>query len=65
MFKIINPESPRSPFPAEPPPGSRSFRVCGCWNYNACWYEDLGGCWWVEEDLCSHCHHALLERSNA
>lgn len=28
-----------------------SCRVCGCtWN-NAC----SGGCYWVEEDLCSQC----------
>lgn len=56
MSMIINPEFPLSPFPAEPPPGWCSCRVCGCWEYNACW--------WVGEDLCSHCHHALQERSN-
>jgi hypothetical protein len=26
-------------------------RVCGCTDDNAC----SGGCWWVEEDLCSAC----------
>ncbi len=26
-------------------------RVCGCTDDNAC----LGGCWWVEPDLCSRC----------
>lgn len=31
-------------------------RVCGCtWN-NAC----PGGCYWVEEDLCSQCADAAL-----
>jgi hypothetical protein len=22
---------------------------------DACWSEDEGACWWVAEDLCSHC----------
>ncbi len=26
-------------------------RVCGCTDDNAC----LGGCWWIEPDLCSAC----------
>jgi hypothetical protein len=26
-------------------------RVCGCTNFAAC----AGGCWWVEDDLCSSC----------
>lgn len=26
-------------------------RVCGCSNLSAC----TGGCWWVEDDLCSSC----------
>jgi hypothetical protein len=26
-------------------------RVCGCSNLSAC----AGGCWWVEDDLCSSC----------
>ena len=29
-------------------------RVCGCTQNNAC----PNGCWWVEEDLCSHCAEA-------
>ncbi|BBB91040.1 MAG TPA: hypothetical protein PKA28_10735 [Methylomusa anaerophila] len=29
----------------------RRCRVCGCTDDNAC----LGGCYWVEEDLCSKC----------
>ena len=37
------------------PEGARMCRVCGCWEYAACWDEDLGACWWVEDDLCSHC----------
>ena len=32
-------------------------RVCGCTEYNAC----EGGCWWVEEDLCSACADELSE----
>lgn len=37
------------------PDGARTCRECGCWQYDACWDEDAGPCWWVEEDLCSHC----------
>jgi hypothetical protein len=29
----------------------RYCRVCGCTENNAC----KGGCWWVEENLCSSC----------
>ena len=30
-------------------------RVCGCsWN-DACHSEKDGSCWWVADDLCSHC----------
>lgn len=31
--------------------GERRCRICGCTQDNAC----PGGCWWVEEDLCSAC----------
>ena len=30
---------------------AKQCRVCGCSEYNAC----PGGCYWVEEDLCSQC----------
>lgn len=40
------------------PEGVPTCRVCGCWEYGACWDEDLGACWWVEGDLCSHCVEA-------
>jgi hypothetical protein len=30
-------------------------RVCGCSNFSAC----AGGCWWVEDDLCSSCAPAV------
>jgi len=30
---------------------NRKCRVCGCTWFNAC----PGGCYWVEEDLCSNC----------
>lgn len=33
----------------------RSCRVCGCTDDHACVDTDLGPCWWVEDDLCSHC----------
>jgi hypothetical protein len=33
-------------------------RVCGCTTDDACIMQQgdfLGGCWWVEDDLCSGC----------
>lgn len=30
-------------------------RECGCTNFSAC----PGGCWWVEDDLCSACAVAV------
>lgn len=33
----------------------RACRVCGCTELNACVSERHGPCWWVEDDLCSHC----------
>ena len=37
------------------PEGWPTCRKCGCWEYDAC-CDDVGGaCWWVEDDLCSHC----------
>ena len=32
-------------------PDIQRCRVCGCTHYNPC----DGGCWWVEDDLCSAC----------
>lgn len=32
----------------------RRCRVCGCDDEHAC----PGGCWWVEDDLCSACQPA-------
>ncbi|MXY64095.1 MAG: hypothetical protein F4206_16880 [Gammaproteobacteria bacterium] len=61
----MNPEPSRLPFPREAPPGWRSCRECGCWEYNACWHEELGACWWVKEDLCSHCHYSLQNGQDA
>jgi hypothetical protein len=44
---------------ARPWPGKaeavRSCRVCGCTETTACVHETAGPCWWVEQDLCSHC----------
>ena len=37
------------------PEGWPTCRVCGCWELDACWDDEAGPCWWVEEDLCSHC----------
>lgn len=39
----------------EEPPGAvpiRRCRSCGCTDEQAC----PGGCWWVDDDLCSTCH---------
>jgi hypothetical protein len=30
-------------------------RECGCTNFSTC----PGGCWWVEDDLCSRCQAAV------
>lgn len=32
---------------------------CGCTQNDACWNADEGPCWWVEENLCSHCKYNL------
>lgn len=34
--------------------GEQRCRVCGCTDARAC----PGGCWWVEDDLCSSCEAA-------
>ena len=44
-------DMPRPPAPE----GAPTCRVCGCWEYAACWDDERGACWWVEPDLCSHC----------
>lgn len=31
--------------------GEMACKVCGCTKYRAC----IGGCWWVEPELCSEC----------
>jgi hypothetical protein len=33
----------------------RTCRLCGCTDACAC----PGGCWWVEDDLCSACQRAI------
>ena len=37
------------------PEGWDSCIACGCWDYAACWDDEMGACWWEEEALCSHC----------
>ncbi|HRH61656.1 MAG TPA: hypothetical protein PL045_13855, partial [Chitinophagaceae bacterium] len=39
----------------------RACRECGCTENNACYHPELGACWWVEQDLCSHCMIAAGE----
>lgn len=36
-------------------PEERTCRDCGCTENNACIHPEHGPCWWVEDDLCSHC----------
>jgi hypothetical protein len=38
-----------------PAAGVRTCRVCGCTDDRACVDEEIGPCWWIEADLCSHC----------
>lgn len=37
----------------------RTCRSCGCDDEHACLHDLYGPCWWVEEDLCSHCDKGL------
>jgi len=37
----------------------RKCKVCGCTQNNAC----PGGCYWVEDDLCSACNTILIKKS--
>lgn len=41
---------------AQHPEPERACRICGCTELDACIHPDHGSCWWVEADLCSHCH---------
>ena len=43
-----------------PPSSVARCRECGCLDFAACESEELGPCWWVEEDLCSGCHPDLV-----
>lgn len=33
----------------------KKCRVCGCTETSACHHPTEGNCWWVDNDLCSHC----------
>lgn len=33
----------------------QTCKKCGCTQNDACCHPEYGNCWWVEEDLCSHC----------
>ena len=35
----------------------RKCRICGCTDEHGC----VGGCYWIEEDLCSKCAERLIE----
>ena len=49
MSGAITPTHHHRPSAAAPP--VRACRLCGCTENRAC----LGGCYWVEQDLCSAC----------
>lgn len=34
---------------------------CGCTENDACVHPDFGPCWWVEENLCSHCEEGVFK----
>ncbi len=40
---------------ADAEPAPQACRTCGCTDHNACVSPLRGACWWVEDDLCSHC----------
>lgn len=42
-------------FPLLAAGGQQKCRVCGCTQDNACTDAEIGNCWWIEADLCSHC----------
>jgi predicted RNA-binding Zn-ribbon protein involved in translation (DUF1610 family) len=44
----------------EEDPEEQRCRVCGCTWYNAC----EGGCYWVEDDLCSKCAEKAQEEQS-
>lgn len=43
----------------------RHCRVCKCSERNACHHAELGACWWVAEDLCSHCERRLVKKGGS
>jgi hypothetical protein len=36
-------------------------RRCGCVEERACVHDELGPCWWIAPDLCSHCDPKTLK----
>jgi hypothetical protein len=38
--------------------GPRRCRKCGCTDFCPCWHAEMGGCWWVEAELCAACSPA-------
>ena len=39
------------------PDPDRRCRICGCHDYDACIHPEHGNCYWIEEDMCSHCFY--------
>ena len=42
--------------------GEQKCRQCGCTDDRACVHADHGPCWWVEDDLCSHCQMDIQDQ---
>lgn len=34
-------------------------KICGCTDRNACYTDEHGACWWMDEQhtICSHCYY--------
>lgn len=37
----------------------QTCKICGCTDTDPCYHPKLGLCWWVADDLCSHCQKEL------
>lgn len=51
LAKAVEVAAGRSLFPRPTFSAGDRCRVCGCTENRAC----PGGCWWVEQELCSRC----------
>lgn len=35
-------------------------KICGCTETTACFHPKIGPCFWIQEDLCSHCDATFM-----